>query len=78
MPEFWGMGIMKEALPAVCEFGFKQLDLHRIEALIETDNLSSINLISQLNFNHEGTMKDCEIKNGKYLNLAIYALFNSK
>jgi [ribosomal protein S5]-alanine N-acetyltransferase len=78
LPEFWGMGLMKEALPAVCEFGFKQLDLHRIEALIETDNLSSINLISQLNFNHEGTMKDCEIKNGKYLSLAIYALLNSK
>jgi [ribosomal protein S5]-alanine N-acetyltransferase len=78
LPEYWGMGIMKEALPVVCEFGFNNLNLHRIEALIETDNLSSIKLITQLNFNHEGTMKDCEIKNGHFISLDIYAMLNTK
>jgi ribosomal-protein-alanine N-acetyltransferase len=29
--------------------------------------------MDKLGFQHEGTMKECEIKNGKFINLDIYA-----
>ncbi len=29
--------------------------------------------MTKLDFNHEGTMEDCELKNGKYISLDIYA-----
>lgn len=76
LPEYWGMGIMKEAMPLIVEYGFSQLNLHRIEALVETENKNCKAAITRLNFQHEGTMRECEVKNGKYISLDIYAALN--
>lgn len=73
LTEFWGQGIMIEAIPTICNYGFDKLGLHRIEAIVETDNLNCKNAMKKLDFKHEGTMRDCEIKNGKFISLEIYA-----
>lgn len=73
IPTFWGKGIMTEAIPLICKYGFDQLGLHRIEGIVETENKNSKNAMSKLGFHHEGTMKECEIKNGKFIGLDIYA-----
>lgn len=73
LPEFWGQGIIAEAAALVCDFGFTQAGLHRIEALVETANNNSKKVLSKLNFTHEGTMRECEIKNGHFISLDIYA-----
>ena len=73
LPDFWGQGIMKEAMPLICEFGFDKLGLHRIEGFVESENTNCKNAMAKLDFQHEGTMKDCEIKNGKFISLDIYA-----
>lgn len=64
---------MKEAMPLVCNYGFNELALHRIEGFVESENDNCKKVMAQLNFNYEGTMKDCEIKNGKFISLDIYA-----
>lgn len=73
LKEFWGQGIMKEAMPLICRHGFDNLELHRIEGFVETDNLNCKKTMKKLDFNLEGTMKDCEIKNGKFISLHLYA-----
>lgn len=73
LTEFWGQGIMTEVMPIICNYGFDNLGLHRIEGLVETDNLNCKNVMKKLNFKLEGTMRDCEIKNGKFISLDIYA-----
>ncbi len=73
LPEFWGQGIMKEAMPLICDYGFEQLGLHRIEGFVESDNTNCKKAMAKLDFQCEGTMKDCEIKNGKFISLDIYA-----
>lgn len=73
LTEFWGKGIMTEVMPKICDYGFDTLGLHRIEAFVETDNLNCKNAMKKLTFRHEGTMTDCEIKNGKFISLDIYA-----
>ncbi len=73
LPEFWGQGIMAEAIPLLCDFGFHQLGLHRIEAFVESDNQNCKKAMAKVDFVHEGCMKDCEIKNGKFISLDIYA-----
>jgi [ribosomal protein S5]-alanine N-acetyltransferase len=60
----------------VYEYVFNTLGIHRIEAFVETENAKSKRLMEKINFRHEGTMQDCEIKNGKYISLDIYARFN--
>lgn len=76
LPKYWGKGIMKQAMPLICNYGFKELHLHRIEGFVEADNKNCKKAMSKLNFTHEGTMSDCEIKNGKYVSVDIYAMLN--
>ena len=49
------------------------LGLHRIEGLVETDNINCKRAMAKMDFVHEGTMRECEIKNGKWISLDIYA-----
>ena len=76
LPEFWGQAIMKEAMPLICDYGFVKLGLHRIEGLVETENINCKKAMAKLGFVLEGTMKDCEIKNGKFISLDIFAKLN--
>ncbi|MBL3655199.1 GNAT family N-acetyltransferase [Fulvivirga sediminis] len=73
LPPFWGQGIIQEALPEICRYGYDKLNLHRIEGFVESDNENSKKALTKLNFKHEGTMRDCEIKNGQFISLEIYA-----
>ena len=76
--DFWGKGIMKEAMPLICNYGFDKLGLHRIEGIVETENTNCKRAMAKLDFEYEGTMKECEIKNGKFISLDIYAKLNDK
>jgi ribosomal-protein-alanine N-acetyltransferase len=78
LPEFWNKGMMKEAIPFIYNYGFQKLRLHRIEALVETENSNCKRIMAKLDFKHEGTMRDCEIKNGKLISLDIYAKLNDQ
>ena len=76
MPRFWGKGIASEVIIPVIEYWQQQKGIHRLEAFIEEGNTASIRLLERAGFNHEGTMKDCEIKFGKFISLHVYALIN--
>lgn len=76
LPEYWGQKIMPEAMALICNYGFKILGLHRIEAYVETENINCMQAMNKLDFRHEGTMIDCEIKNEKFVSLHIYAKLN--
>ena len=77
LKEFWGQGIMTEVMPIICNYGFDNLELHRIEGIVETNNLTCKKAMKKLDFKLEGTMKDCEVKNGKFISLDIYAKFKN-
>lgn len=71
--DYWGKGIMQEAMPIICNYGFEHMGLRRIEGFVESDNTNCKKAMSKLDFHYEGTMRDCEIKNGKFISLDIYA-----
>jgi len=73
LPDYWGKGFMTEAMPLICNYGFDTLGIHRIEGIVETENLLCKKAMEKLRFQHEGTMRECEIKNGKFISLDIYA-----
>ncbi|MEX1192604.1 MAG: GNAT family protein [Brumimicrobium sp.] len=73
LPEFWGQGIMKEVMPLICDYGFDKLGLHRIEGFVESDNENCKKVMTKLDFEYEGTMKECEIKNDKFISVEVYA-----
>ena len=49
-----GQGLMSEGLSLVLAYAFNQLNLHRLEANIQPDNLTSITFIKKHHFKHEG------------------------
>lgn len=73
LPEHWGKGIMKEAMPLICNYGFDQLKLHRIEGFVDSENENCKRAMAKLDFEFEGTMRDCEIKRDKFISLDIYS-----
>lgn len=54
---FWGKGIMTEAMSAILTFGFSELGLHRIEAIIDIENEHSKGLLLKLGFTYEGNLR---------------------
>ncbi len=70
-------GVMMEVAPAIIEYAFTVLKLHRIEASVEVDNIASKKLLIKLGFAYEGTLKQCELKNEKFIDLDYYALINA-
>jgi ribosomal-protein-alanine N-acetyltransferase len=73
LPEFWGNGYMQEAFSLICSYGFDHLKLNRIEGFVDSENQNCKRAIEKMNFKLEGTMRECEFKNGKYLNVDIYS-----
>ena len=76
LKEHWGKGYISEVFPEICKFGFEKRKLHRIEAIVEQENTNSKKCLIKNNFLLEGTMKECEIKNGRFISLEIYAKLN--
>ncbi len=76
LPQYWHQGIMQKAVQEILFYALNTLQLHRIFAHIETENKASEALLQRCGFNYEGTMQDCEIKNGIYISIKIYAMLN--
>ena len=71
---YWGQGIASEALEAVLKYGFDQLELQRVEALIEPPNISSQKLVEKHGFIREGLLRKYEYTFGKFDDLYMYSL----
>ena len=54
---FWGQGIMTEAMSAILTYGFTELGLHRVEAIIDDLNERSKGLLLKLGFTYEGNLR---------------------
>lgn len=76
--EFWGKGLMSEALAAILQFGFKDMNINRIEALVEPENIASLKLLENFHFVKEGLLRQYEYGMGKYDDLYMYSLLNEE
>lgn len=74
----WRQGFMMEALTAVLDFGYAQMNLHRVEALVMPENTPSLNLLSKLGFQNEGLLRDYGFWNGRFHNLYVLSLLQSE
>lgn len=54
---FWGQGIMTEAMSAILTYGFTDMGLHRVEAIIDIANEQSKGLLLKLGFTYEGNLR---------------------
>jgi ribosomal-protein-alanine N-acetyltransferase len=60
-------------MPDALAYGFKELDLHRIEAVVEAGNDASGRVLRRYGFTHEGTLREAERKDGRWIDLEMWA-----
>lgn len=75
---FWNKGYVSEALREVLKFGFEELKLNKIYASHFHHNPASGKVLEKNGFEFEGILKEEILKNGIYLDLYKYAIFNRK
>lgn len=71
---FWGHGYMHEALQALIDFGFGQLNLNRIEADIDPRNGPSAKALERHGFSREGHLRERWIVGDEVSDTALYGL----
>ena len=73
----WGQGYLGEALGALLEHGFAQMNLNRVEADIDPRNLASAKSLLRLGFRHEGVLRERWLVAGEVCNTDFYGLLRS-
>ncbi len=69
-----GKGYGREALTLICNYCFSHLELHQVYAGVTADNLPSIKLFENNNFQKTGIKKDWILVNGKFKDEILYQL----
>lgn len=76
-PDYWGKGLVTEAVRAIVDYGFRELNFHSIEAIIDPDNTASASVLNKLHFVKEAHFKENFVHNGRFTDTAIYSLLKS-
>jgi RimJ/RimL family protein N-acetyltransferase len=72
--EYWGKGIMTEAIDQIVNYGFSNLDIVRIFARIYGTNIPSQKVIEKAKFKLEAKFEKTIFKNNEFLDELIYAI----
>src|SRR5215211_9023694 len=65
--QFWGRGVMTEAVTIVTDFCFENFPLRRISAEVFANNPASARVLEKAGFGFEGRLKNNVLKDGKLL-----------
>lgn len=71
-----GFGL--QALRAIIAFGFKRLNLYRLEAEVIAGNIASEKLIKKCGFQAEGRLREAKFVNGAYHDLLRFGLLKKE
>lgn len=72
--DHWRKGIMKEAITAVLRYGFQEMNLNRIEAIIDPANTSSVQLLEKIDFVREGLLREYDLGQNGFDDVYMYAI----
>ena len=75
--EYWGKGIMPEAVKQICDYIFSNSDILRIYAEPFAYNTASCRVLEKAGFQYEGTLRNNAINNGKILDMKMYSRLKS-
>ena len=75
---YWGQGIMTEALAAVLDLCFVDLDQVKVEAEVFTNNPRSMRLVESLGMRLEGTIRSAHFKRGHWVDTHIYGILREE
>lgn len=72
--EFWGRGIMTEALTAMTAHAFSRYGLGRIFACVFEWNKATMRVLEKAGYEREGVLRKSAIKDGRSIDTVLYAI----
>lgn len=72
--EYWGRGVVSDAVAAVTRYAFDALGLIRVFALPFAHNAASCRVLEKAGYQREGVMRCSAIKDGQVLDQCVYAV----
>ena len=74
----WGKGIMTQAVKQICNYVFDKSDVIRIYAEPFAYNTASCRVLEKAGFQYEGTLRKNAVKNGRVVDMKMYALLKTE
>lgn len=75
--DYWGKGLCTEALKLMINYGFEELNLHKIIAFVNGLNIASQKCLVKAGMKFEATMKEEAFLDGQYVDNHIYCIFDT-
>lgn len=75
---YWNQGYGTEALDAICDFGFGQLRMERIELRVYAPNARAQRSYQKAGFTHEGTLRQAMFAEGDFWDVHIMGMLRDE
>ncbi|MBQ4509939.1 MAG: GNAT family N-acetyltransferase [Clostridia bacterium] len=73
-PTYWGNGYATEAVNAILEFAFTELDINRVEARFMAGNDASLTVMKKVGMTFEGYLRDAAFSKGQYKTIGVSSI----
>lgn len=77
LPEAQGKGIVSEAVNLIIKYGFEEMKMHSLEAVVDPENIASAKVLEKNGFVKEAHFREDCFFNGKFYDSVIYSLLKS-
>lgn len=74
LPSYWGKGIMTNSIHRLLQYGFEEMQINRIEAYVDPDNINSYKLLRRLGFEQEGLARQAFYQKGRFVDAWLCSL----
>lgn len=75
---FLRKGLMSEAVKAILQLGFQELELNRIEANVDIQNIPSIKILEKNNFRKEGILREHVYNSDHFSDSVLYSILRKE
>lgn len=76
--KFHRKGYATEAVNAILDFSFNQVNFHKVQVCHKEGNIASQGVIRKCKFTYEGTLRDFFYMNGRYVNRLYYSMLKDE
>lgn len=76
--KFLRKGLMSEAVKAILQLGFQELELNRIEANVDIQNIPSIKILEKNNFRKEGILREHVYNSDHFSDSVLYSILRKE
>jgi [ribosomal protein S5]-alanine N-acetyltransferase len=77
-PSHWRQGVITEVLQPILRYGFEEMNLNRIEAYYDPENVASKGSLEKAGFTFEGVLRKAAFEKGVFCDAAVCSLLKEE